>query len=211
MGTEPISEFFDREACCARGVSTKPDLTPVSRVLLGGLVSVGVAGRSVLDLGCGLGKLATALLREGAARASGIDLSPGSIEVARDRARDAGLSRRATFEVGNAATADLAPHDVVVLDKVICCYPDPDALLGRSLPAAGALFAFSVPESRGLRGAFARIGLALENAWRRLRGEPFRAYVHDVGRIERSLREAGFTPAFRKHRLIWHVAVHRRD
>lgn len=210
MGTEPISEFFDREACCARGSASKARLRSVSRELLGALGSVGVSGRSVLDLGCGLGNLATALLREGASRATGIDLSPGSIEVARERARVAGLSGRATFEVGNAATADLTRHDVVVLDKVICCYPDADALVGRSLPAAGQLFAYSVPESRGLRGPMVRLVVGLQNAWRRLRREPFRAYVHDVRRIESTLQHEGFAPAFSGHRLGWVIAVHGR-
>jgi hypothetical protein len=33
------------------------------------------------------------------------------------------MTERAEFKVGDAAVTEVEPHDWVVLDKVICCYP----------------------------------------------------------------------------------------
>lgn len=216
--TEPISEFFDREACCragaragvGAGTGEPARVTGVSRTLLEALEAVGIRGLTVLEPGSGLGGLSLALLFRGASRATGIDLSPASVEATREKAREAGFADRASFSVGDASAAELEPHDVVVLDKVFCCYPDAEALLEPSLRAAGSVYAFVLPESRGLRGVASRVGVAAENLWRRVRGRAFRAYVHDVRRIDRAVREAGFRVGRRTHRLVWLVAVYER-
>ncbi|MGH2725182.1 MAG: methyltransferase domain-containing protein [Actinomycetota bacterium] len=211
MSTEPIAGFFDREAepCCRTG-DLGDGVAGVSSLLLERVEQVGLQGRSILDLGCGMGGLALEALRRGAARATGIDISPTSIEVARRRAARAGLDGRATFEVGDAAAGDAALHDVVVLDKSICCYPDADRFVRGSIPLAGSVYAFTAPESRGARGLVSRMALSLENAWRFLRRDPFRAFVHDVRRIDAMVREAGLRPLVRSRRWMWHVAVYAR-
>jgi magnesium-protoporphyrin O-methyltransferase len=208
--TTPIASFFDREACCATDAPTGYGPTGISEVLLGQLRRLDLEGWSVLELGCGLGSLTFELLRSGASRATGVDLSPASIERAAERARGAGLADRARFVVGDAATVDVEAHDLVVLDKVICCYPDVEALLAGSVPKARRAYALSLPSSRGLRGIAARMAFWAENVWRWVKRDPFRSHVHDLDRIEPMLAEHGFAPRSRVHRLIWHVAVHER-
>lgn len=60
-----------------------------------------VAGRPIVDLGCGVGDLSLHLLQRGA-RVTGLDLSPGMIEIARRRAD---LFTDGSFE-GVAATVE---------------------------------------------------------------------------------------------------------
>ena len=55
-------------------------------------------GRDVLELGCGLGELSTVLARSGA-RLTALDLSPGSIRVARRRAEQHGVADQIRFVV----------------------------------------------------------------------------------------------------------------
>jgi SAM-dependent methyltransferase len=183
----------------------------ISGFLLDRLEEVGVERRSFLDLGCGMGDLALEALRRGATMATGVDLSPASIEVARRRAGESHLAERATFQVGDAASATIEPHDVVVLNKSICCYPDPDRLVAKATAVGGRVLAFSVPASVGLRGLLARAVILLENAWRLVRGDPFRAFVHDVRRLDANVRANGFEPASRRNRWMWHVAVYARS
>jgi 2-polyprenyl-3-methyl-5-hydroxy-6-metoxy-1,4-benzoquinol methylase len=212
MGTEPISEFFDREAepCCRPDAGLGEGVAGISGLLLDRLEEVGIENRSFLDLGCGMGDLAVEALRRGAVRATGIDLSPASIEVARRRAGESRLGERATFQVGDAASASIGPHDVVVLNKSICCYPDPDRLLARATAMTGGVLAFSVPASVGLRGLLARAAIFLENAWRVVRRDPFRAFVHDVRRLDAAVRANGLEPVSVWRRWMWHVAVYVR-
>ena len=73
----------------------------------------GLSGRSVLDLGCGTGRLAIGAALLGAAPVVGVDADPAAVDVARDAALAAGVD--ATFEAGEV-TADRGPADVVVMN-----------------------------------------------------------------------------------------------
>lgn len=168
------------------------------------------AGRTVLEVGCGRGGLLAELLRSGAAAASGVDLSGASIEVAKSRLTDEDLADRASLTVGDGAELELDVHDWVVLDRVICCYPDADALLANSSRAAGSIFAFSVPDSRGWRGAAARASRWLDNTWNALQRRRCSTFVHDLGRIDRALTVAGLRRRARARHGLWYVAVYER-
>lgn len=150
------------------------------------------------------------LLRKGAAGASGVELSRASVHSARDRFAALGFTDKVTVTVGDGAEAVLDPHDWVVLDRVICCYPDADKLLANSIPAARHRYAFSVPNSRGWRGLASRASRRLDNGWNGLRGRPCATFVHDLDRIERTLRSAGFERCAGETHGLWYVAVYER-
>ena len=205
-----IERYFDRKTRQRLAAGETATLGPVSRRLLDALLAHQPAGRSVLEAGCGRGELLRQLLLAGAARATGIDLSSASIEDARSRARDAGVTDRAEFTVGDAATAPLQRHDWVILDKVFCCYRHADRLLENSLAAAGSVYAFSLPTSRGIRGVLARIWGWVEDGYGALRGTGCRSFVHDVGLIERRMSAAGFRQVHREVIRLWDIAVFAR-
>jgi magnesium-protoporphyrin O-methyltransferase len=188
---------------------------PVSAALLDAIEAAGLRDRTLLDLGCGIGDLSIEAVRRGAASARGYDLSPKAVTEARRLASARGVADRTAFEVGDGAVVELPSADVVVLNRVFCCYPHVDALLERSVSATGSVYAFTIPRSTGLAGAFARAHTAIGNAWYRLRESKFRGFrvfVHDIGRIDARLRAAGFEPVRREHRrLTWDLAVYRRD
>ena len=210
METDGISECFDKCACARSDRAAPGSIRRVSRMLVDLLDRRGLGGKTVLELGCGLGGLSLSAVSRGAARATGIDLSPVAIREASRLAREAGLADKVNFTVGDGAQIELAGKDVVILDKVICCYPRVDPLIENSLRAAGSTYAFVVPFSSGLRGVLARAAISLENAIRWVRRQSFRAYVHDVGRIETRIREAGLERVASARRLIWYVAVYER-
>jgi magnesium-protoporphyrin O-methyltransferase len=212
----------DGERCCfddwtdhwSARARKKRLVAPVSEHLLDAIQEAGLTDRTVLDLGCGVGDLAIEAVRRGAAGARGYDLSTTSIDAARALAAERGVADRTAFEVGDGARVDLAPADVVVLNRVFCCYPDVDALLERSLAAAGAVYAFTIPRSTGIAGRIARLQTRLANLWYRFRASRFRGFrvfVHDIRAIDARVRAAGFRPLRREHRrFAWDLAVYAR-
>ena len=186
-----------------------PELVDVSGAILDLVRDTPLRRPSVLELGCGTAALGVALLEMGAARLTGVDLSPASIDLARQRADAAGFAEAATFEVGNAVATTADPHDWVILDRVICCYGDVATLVERAISLAGERIAISVPESRGWRGLVNRPLWLAEFAWDRWQGG-CRGYVHDLWRIESRLAAAGFTPAGSDRIGLWHIGIYDR-
>lgn len=187
---------------------------PVTDRMLRALQRQGFAGLTLLDVGCGSGDLALGAIDRGVERASGIDLSPAGIEQARILASERGLADQASFAVGDGATAPLARHDVVTLNRVLCCYPQVDRLLENSLGAAGEVYAYTAPVDTGAVGRFNRISVAISNSWFRLRRKKFRgfqAYVHDLDAVDRTVAAAGFRAVHRsRERITWRLAIFTR-
>jgi predicted RNA methylase len=186
----------------------------VTAPLLRGLEEAGIRDRTVLDVGCGIGDLAIEAVRRGAARALGVELSAKAVGEARRLATERGVADRTSFEVGDGSEMRLPKTDVVVLNRVFCCYRDADALLENSLSAAGSVYAFTTPPSKGLGGAFVKLQSRFWNVWYRLRDRKFRGFrvfVHDVDRIDARVQAAGFRPIRREaRRFVWHLAVYAR-
>jgi SAM-dependent methyltransferase len=205
-----FDEWASHNAARARKRGTA---APITRHLLAALDRERLEGRTFLDVGCGTGDLALAALDRGAASADGIDLGGGAIGEARSLAEERGLADRATFVVGNGAVESLSRHDIVALNRVLCCYPSVDQLLANSLGAAGDVYAYTAPIHTGLMGRFNRISIGIGNAWYRLRDrkfQGFRAFVHDLDAVDRTIAEAGFHKAHGAHRRVWQLAVFTR-
>ena len=187
---------------------------PITGRLVEALAREGLERKTLLDVGCGTGDLALASLQRGAERVSGIDLGGGAIEQARSLAAERGLSDRASFAVGDGAVVALERHDVVALNRVLCCYPELDSLLANSLAAAGAVYAYTAPVHTGLMGWFNRFSVAILNRWFRIRRRKFRgfqAFVHDLDQVDRTIAAAGFRRVrTARVRAVWRLAVFAR-
>ena len=197
----------------ARRARTRETSAKITGALVAALEDVGLDERTLLDVGCGSGDLALAAIARGARGATGFDLGRGAIRTARSLASERGLADRVRFEVGDGAVVDLPRADVVTLNRVLCCYPQAEALLANTLAAAGAIYAFTAPYDRGVRGVWNRIATSVENGWYRLRARRFggfRAFVHDLGAVDERIRAAGFDPVRHERHGMWDVAIYAR-
>lgn len=216
VGDEPQGCCFDDWAAnsAVRARKRGGVGAPITERILRALERQGLEGRTVLDVGCGTGDLALATLANGAEWATGVDLGPGAIEQARALAAERGLSDRAAFSVGDGAVVTLGRHDIVAMNRVLCCYPSVDLLLDNSLGAAGSVYAYTAPVHTGPLGVFNRISVGISNTWFRFRSKKFRgfrAFVHDLDAVDRTIAEAGFRAVHRsRERVVWQLAVFTR-
>ena len=169
----------------------------------------GLTGRSVLDVGCGIGALHLEILKAGAASAVGIDASSASIEAARKLAEEMGLADRAEYRLGDftAIEMEIAAASVVVLDRVICCYPNMEALVGGAARHAQAFCGLTYPR----RGWWMRAILWSGNLCQALFRSPYRGYYHDPRKVAALLATYGFTEVYRETASMWEVAVFKKE
>ena len=99
-----------------------------------------VEGSTVLEVGGGIGAIQLELLKAGAARTENIELSSAYEPYAAELLQDAGLEGRVERRLLDFADTvePVESADVVVLHKVVCCYPDYEALVGAAATHAKA-------------------------------------------------------------------------
>lgn len=164
-----------------------------------------VHGASVLDIGGGVGAIGLELLAAGAERATNVEISGGYEEAAAELLAERGLADRVDRRITDIVEEGIAvaSHDIVVMHRVVCCYPDVDALMGAAAERTRRRLVLTYPQQR----TWIRAGLAAMNAFLRLRGCGFRTYLHPVARIVAAAEEHGLHLERReKHGLLWESA-----
>lgn len=184
-----------------------PDLS--TRRLLDALIAEGVEGAALLDIGGGVGAVHLELLAAGAARATDVDASSAYLATAEAEAAERGWQDRTTYRHGDFTRVanEVEPADIVTLDRVICCYPDARALIGRSAALARRLYGVVHPVDRWWTRALARLG----NLGYRVFRNPYRMHVHSQPLIDSLLAEAGLRPILVRDAWFWRTAVYRRE
>lgn len=121
--------------------------------------------QTVLDIGCGSGILSIAAVLLGAERATGIDIDPVAVKVARENAALNGLSEKTEFLVGNLNEKITSRYSVVcaniVADVIMALAPDVPGLLA----PGGRFLCSGIIDSRAeeVRAALLRAGLQITN------------------------------------------------
>ena len=146
-------------------------------------------GRSLLDAGCGGGRYAIPAAQAGTSHVLGLDLSDAMLDLARDRARAAGVLGVCEFVRGDLLSYPLAPKsfDYSLAIGFFDYQRDPEAAL-RALAAATRR----------------RIFISVPKRWhvltpqRYVRYSLFRCYIRfygrgDVERLAQSVAPKGFT------------------
>lgn len=209
--------------CCARGYERffgarvarrdakryrRHGLDGTAQRLVDEVVTRGIEGATVLEPGGGVGAIDLELLKHGAERATVVELSHGYDDAAAELAQEAGAERMIERRHGDfVEQASLVEEaDVVVMHRVVCCYPDPERLVGAASQQARRLLALSFPRDTW----WLRWGSRAANVFFRLIGG-IETYIHPPELVELSAERAGLTtvvhePAGR----IWRVAVFER-
>ena len=204
-------EFFTRRmAKRAAERYRKNGIDRTGQRMLAFLEEHGLEGATVLEIGGGVGEVQIELLKRGAARTTNLELSPAYDDEAMRLIREAGLEGRAERRLHDiAADPDgVEPADVVVLHRVVCCYPDYERLLGAAADHARRLLVFSYPP----RNVVSRLMLGAENLLSRLRQREFRTFAHPPARMLGVVEERGLLLSYTHRPVVWQIAgFERRD
>jgi 2-polyprenyl-3-methyl-5-hydroxy-6-metoxy-1,4-benzoquinol methylase len=179
-------------------------LDDTARRMVDFLRSRGVEGMTVLEVGGGVGAIDVELLKAGAERAVDVELSPSYERAARELWDEQGVGDRIEYRVANVAEdgKDVGPADVVLMHRVVCCYPDYDALVGAAAERTRGYLVMSFPRE----GAASRVVVGVINLVARALRWEYRSYVHPVAEIVAAAERRGLKPAFEHQGLIWRVA-----
>jgi magnesium-protoporphyrin O-methyltransferase len=184
-------------------------LTRRARLLLRAIErAVPLAEASALEIGAGAGGFTITMLQHSLRSAQTVDASPAFAHAARSLAREYHVQDRMDVVAGDfAADPGIASDaDVVVLDRVICCYPGLEALLRPAADRARRIVAMTYPRP----GWLTRRIIGSLNACQALFRRRFRMHYHAPRRVHAILREQGFATTVAGHAGLWEIVVAAR-
>ncbi len=163
---------------------------------------------TLLDVGGGVGAIHHQLLERGFARATQVDASAAYLAAAAEEVERLGHDGRVDLRRGDFHTlaVGLPPVDVVTLDRVVCCDPDFESMLGQAAAHALRLVAFTYPRPRWI----VRVVVAVGNRLRGLFGQRFRVYVHSPAAMAAVLERNGLRRRWAGGTFIWAAEVFER-
>jgi magnesium-protoporphyrin O-methyltransferase len=200
--------FGDRFARWAAARYCKRGLGMTARRIVELVSERGLVGATLLEVGGGVGEIQVELLKRGAVRATNLELSPAYEREARRLLADAGLSGRVERRILDiAATPEgVEVADIVVLHRVVCCYPDYARLLAAVADHARRQVVFSHPPRNGVSRAL----VGTQNLFFRLRGREFRVFAHPPQAMLAVLADHGLHPRTIRRGAVWQVVAATR-
>ena len=182
----------------------KKGLDSTAQQMVGFLKERGIEGATVLEIGGGVGEIQIELLKAGAAHTVNLELSPAYDDEAERLLHEAALEGRVERRLHDIAVdpEGVEAADVVLLHRVVCCYPDYERLLTAAAQRARRLLVFSYPP----RNALSRLFVSAENLFFRLMRREYRSFTHPPAEMLGVLTERGLSRTFAHHTLVWQVA-----
>jgi magnesium-protoporphyrin O-methyltransferase len=168
----------------------------------------GIEGKTVLEVGGGIGAIEVELLKAGMARAVNVELTPTYEAAAVALLGESGLADRAERKVMDFAEAgkEVESADVVIMNRVVCCYADMPKLAGAAAEHAKDLLVMTFPNERW----WTQLGLSFGNFGFGLFRIQFRVFLHSPVAILAAVEKLGFRTTFNERGLLWQMAAFER-
>jgi Methyltransferase domain len=183
-------------------------LDPTSRRITEFLKRQGVEGRTLLEVGGGIGAIQIELLKAGVTRAVNVELTPTYEEAAQVLVREAGLEDRIERRVMDFAEPprEVEAADIVIMNRVICCYPDMPKLAGAAADHTREVLVVSFPKERW----WTRVVISLGDLALRMGRRQFQVFLHSPDKIIATAERHGLKTISNQTSFFWQVASLRR-
>jgi len=168
-----------------------------------------VQGKTMVDVGGGIGALQWWFLQSGGSKTTDVDASSGYLKQAKEHAHKNGWSDKTSFEMGDCVEVfpQIETADFITLDKVVCCYPNYKEILESVFEKAPESISLSYPMDGFLADAVQSIGALLM----KLKGNSFRPYVHPVKEIRAVFANNGYIRMSYDLAFPWHVETYVKN
>ena len=207
--TNGLSEMFNEDVSRSDADAyRKHGLPKRARKLLAAIRSATpLAGKQTLEIGVGVGAVSIEMLRQGAAAAVGVDAVASQLEQARILAQEKGVAERLELVLSDFTQTTQVPEaDVVVLDRVVCCYPDWQGLLTGAAEHARVAVALTYPRAVW----WVKVLWWIADLWAKYTRDGFRLFIHSPQRMQELLAAQGFLPKVVGHYYWWEIAIAAR-
>lgn len=179
----------------------------VTKKLIGQLEKTNT-GPSLLDIGGGIGAIQWWFLKQGGKQIFGVDASTGYTDLVREHAAKNNFKEITHSIIGDFTTKaeELPKINHVTLDKVICCYPDFEAIINLACAKAINTVSLSYP----MDGFIADIFRNLRVLFMKLNGNPFKPYVHHAASVRELFVKNGFEVKEKELSFPWHIETYEK-
>jgi hypothetical protein len=122
--------------------------------------------------------------------------------------RESGVEDRWEYRVDNVAAdgKDVVPADAVVMHRVVCCDPDPAALVGAAAERTRRHLVMSFPREH----LASRVFVGLINIVARVLRWEHRSFVHPVATILGAAERRGLRQVIDHRGFIWQIVALER-
>jgi magnesium-protoporphyrin O-methyltransferase len=208
---DQVSSRFDEAYAAeklARYRGHGPD--PSTRALLAHIGSTDIRGKTLLDIGGGVGAVQHELLRLGVTSVQDVEASPAYTAACRAEAGRQGHGDRIIHlsgDFGSVADA-VEPADIVTLDRSVCCWHDPLTLIDQSAAKARWLYGLVYPRDVW----WVRYGWRyLSNMRQVVKRSGLRLSTPRAAEVEHVLARHGLRLSRRTDVGVWQAAVFLRS
>lgn len=205
-----LDKFFDQKQAKSDVQAYLQDgLDQRAQYILDFLREQRLAGQTLLDIGCGAGALLLELIKVGAQKGIGVDASPAYIAAAQDLATKLDMQDRVEFQVMDFAQSPetITTADIVLMDRVVCCYPKMKQLVIPAAQHAHRFLALTYPRDVW----WVRLRIAVENLFYQLLRNGYQAHLHPPAEIKSTVLDSGFEPIFERASGEWHIDIFQRQ
>lgn len=202
--------FFDKKTADKKYKTyLKKGPSRVTAKIISQLKEHQVEGKSMVDIGGGIGALQWWFLENGGNSTIDIDASSGYLKQAKDHAKTKGWEANADFLLGDCI--DLYPQikdvDFITLDKVVCCYPNYKEILEATCDKATKTISLSFPMDGIVSEMIRNLGDVLMS----FRDNPFRPFIHSVKDIRTVFEQKGYKRVAHNLAFPWHVETYVKN
>lgn len=167
-----------------------------------------VNGKSVLDIGAGIGLNIIELMKEGVKKATYVDISNEFANKFKKTIAKTRLSNDTSIIVGDFVKmhSSILSSDLVILDKSICCYEDYVSLVKLSIDKTRQWYAYTIP----IDNWYGKLIYRYKALKKRIKGDDFKTFLHPTKSIEQYIEGKRFKKINQQVTNEWLTVLYER-